>query len=122
MIKEKVLDCTGLSYGKVLEQTATWIRGLDSLDYHTSHLIERGCPAVKLLNIDKVKPIDPFRKVFRHSGYASGFKVHFAKDLLQKNPIKLFKKSLAGYLPKNKSSRHLIKRVKVFASDKNETS
>ena len=109
-----VIDCHGQILGKIIQKVCTLIRGLDSVMYHPSKVYYQG-KCVKLINVLKIKSIDPYRKVYSHTRFGGGFKSIFAKDLLLKNPQKYIKRAIKGQLPKNKSSHYLLKKVRVYS-------
>lgn len=51
---------------------------------------------------------------YRHSGYRGGIKEITAEKLLQKDPAALLRKAVHGMLPKNKSQKHLMRKLKVY--------
>lgn len=51
----------------------------------------------------------------RHTGFPGGLKSIKAKDQLQKHPDFIIRDAVWGMLPKNTLSRHLMKKLKVFA-------
>ena len=52
-----------------------------------------------------------------HSGYPGGIKKINFKDLLEKDPEKVLRRSIKGMLPKNKLNRQIIKKLKVYSYD-----
>lgn len=50
----------------------------------------------------------------RHSGYPGGLKDITAEKLLTKNPERIFREAVWGMLPKNRLSRQLIKKLKIY--------
>ena len=50
----------------------------------------------------------------RHSGYPGGLKDITAEKLLKKNPERIFREAVWGMLPKNRLSRQLIKKLKIY--------
>ena len=53
---------------------------------------------------------------YRHSGYRGGLKEVTAGKLLEKNPAEMIRKAVHGMLPKNKQTKHLMKKLKVYAT------
>ncbi len=51
---------------------------------------------------------------YHHSKYVSGLKAESAKDILRKNPERLFYEAVGGMLPKNRLSNQLMKKLKVY--------
>jgi len=52
---------------------------------------------------------------YSHSGYPGGIKSISAGKLLEKKPEDLIRKAVKGMLPKNKLSRHMLSKLKVYA-------
>ncbi len=50
-----------------------------------------------------------------HTGFPGGLKTMKAKELLAKSPERLVKIGVWGMLPKNTLSRHILKKLKVYA-------
>jgi len=50
----------------------------------------------------------------RHSGYPGGLKDITAEKLLIKNPERIFRQAVWGMLPKNRLSRQLMKKLKIY--------
>lgn len=51
---------------------------------------------------------------YHHSNWVSGLKAESAKDILRKDPRRLFYEAVHGMLPKNKLSRKLMTKLKVY--------
>jgi len=51
---------------------------------------------------------------YHHSEYPGGIKSINAGKLLEKKAEELIKKAVKGMLPKNKLSRHMIKKLKIY--------
>lgn len=51
---------------------------------------------------------------YRHSGYPGGLKSVSLRDQLNKHPDRVIRDAVWGMLPKNKRSRQIIKRLKVY--------
>lgn len=50
----------------------------------------------------------------KHSGYPGGLKSVSLRDQLNKHPDRVIRDAVWGMLPKNKHSRQIIKRLKVY--------
>ncbi len=57
------------------------------------------------------------KKYYTHSGYMGGIKEITAKKLLAKDPERMIKHGVWGMLPKNRLSKRLINKVKVYADE-----
>ncbi|MBM3709425.1 MAG: 50S ribosomal protein L13 [Actinobacteria bacterium] len=54
---------------------------------------------------------------YRHSGYVGNLKSMNLKEMLEKNPNFVLRNSVKGMLPHNKISRHVLKKLKIYAGD-----
>jgi len=52
---------------------------------------------------------------YRHSGYVGNLKSMNLKEMLEKNPNFVLRNSVKGMLPHNKISRHVLKKLKIYA-------
>jgi len=88
------IDCKGLKIGKLIENLAIKLRGLDSLSFDPTNLKNhlKNLETIEILNSNELKVTN--KKYHFHSGYPGNFKSIFAKDLLIKNPRTLIKKAL----------------------------
>ena len=60
------------------------------------------------------------QKVYRHySGYPGGLDEKTFEQVKQENPEKIIRQAVWGMLPKNKLRAQMIKRLYVFADEKN---
>jgi large subunit ribosomal protein L13 len=55
------------------------------------------------------------KKYYRHSGYFGNLKARNAQEALQSDPAFILEEAVKGMLPKNKLSRRLIRKLKVYA-------
>ena len=55
------------------------------------------------------------KKYYRHSGYPSGLRNDTLKELIVKNPAKVFEHAVGGMLPQNKLKATMLKRLHVYA-------
>lgn len=52
---------------------------------------------------------------FHYTGYPGGIKARMAGDVREKDPERMIREAVWGMLPKNRLSRQLIKKLKVYA-------
>lgn len=109
-----VLDAEGKIFGRLITEIATLLRGKHKASY-TPH-IDCG-DFVVVVNAPKarfsgVKLED--KEYFTHSGYFGSTKSKTLKEMLEKNPEKLYKLAVRGMLPKTKLGRAMIKKLKVY--------
>lgn len=59
------------------------------------------------------------KKYFRHSGYPSGLKSETLEKLQERRPEQVIMHAVKGMLPQNKLKDTMLKRLYVFADEKN---
>ena len=112
--KWHVIDAKGKILGRLATQIADTLRGKDKACY-TPHT---DCgDYVVVVNADKVvltgRKLNQ-KEYISYSGYLSGKKVTLAKDMLQKHPTKVLQLAVKRMLPKNRLSRQMIKKLKMY--------
>ncbi|WP_281951557.1 50S ribosomal protein L13 [Nitrosophilus kaiyonis] len=110
-----VIDAEGKTFGRVITQIATLLRGKHK-PYYTPH-VDCG-DYVVVINASKVNVSGnklQNKMYHRHTGYFGGVKSEKLEELLNKNPEKLFKLATRGMLPKTKLGRKMLKKLKVYA-------
>lgn len=110
-----LVDAQDKVLGRIATQIANVLRGKHKPIYSPS--VDAG-DFVIVLNADKInltgqKHSDKI--YYSHSEYPGGIKSISAGKLLEKKPEELIRKAVKGMLPKNKLSRHMIKKLKIYA-------
>ena len=110
-----VVDAENVVLGRLATQIANVLRGKHKAIYTPS--VDTG-DFVVVLNADKIaltgnKVAD--KTYYSHSGFPGGIKSTTAGEMLVKKPEELIRKAVKGMLPKNKLSRHMLKKLKVYA-------
>ncbi len=112
-----LIDASDKILGRLATQVADILRGKDKAEYtpHTDggdYVVITNCEKIMLTG-DKLE-----NKIYRsHSGWMSGLKERTAKEVQAKDPTELVKHAVKGMLPKNKLSRQIIKKLKVYVGD-----
>lgn len=109
-----IVDATNIPVGRLASQVAAILRGKNKPIY-TPH-VDTG-DYVIVVNTDKMVLTGNKLKdkiYYRHSGYPGGLKEVQAKDLFEKRSDYMFKKAVAGMLPKNSLGKKMIKKLKVY--------
>ncbi|NDD53372.1 50S ribosomal protein L13 [bacterium] len=113
----RVIDASGKVLGRLSSEVADILRGKDKASF-TSHtdagdyVVITNCDKVRLTG-DKLK-----QKMYEsYSGYRSGLKLTAARDMLAKKPEYLIWHAVKGMLPKNKLSRQVLKKLKLYTGD-----
>jgi large subunit ribosomal protein L13 len=110
-----VIDATDVVLGRLAVQAATLLRGKHKPTY-APHL-DTG-DFVVIINADKIALSGNKRQTklaYRHSGHPGGLSATPYGELLDKDPRKAVEKAVWGMLPKNRLSRQLLKKLKVYA-------
>ncbi|MBA2560503.1 MAG: 50S ribosomal protein L13 [Propionibacteriales bacterium] len=109
-----VIDATDVVLGRLAVQVSTLLRGKHKPTY-APHM-DTG-DFVIVVNADKVALTGNKRETkmaYRHSGYPGGLSAISFGDLLDKDPRRAIEKAVWGMLPKNRLSRQLLKKLKVY--------
>jgi large subunit ribosomal protein L13 len=110
-----VIDATDVVLGRLAVQTANLLRGKHKPTF-APHV--DGGDFVIIVNAEKVS-LSGNKKVtkmaYRHSGYPGGLTSTSFGDLLAKDPRQAIEKAVWGMLPKNRLSRQLLGKLKVYA-------
>ena len=109
-----VVDVENMVLGRIATQIANVLRGKNKPIFTPS--VDTG-DFVIVLNADKIaltgkKLTD--KMYYRHSEYPGGLKAISAGKLIEKDVEQVIRKAVKGMLPKNKLSRHMINKLKVY--------
>jgi len=110
-----VIDATDVVLGRLAVQAATLLRGKHKPTY-APHL-DTG-DFVVIVNADKIALSGSKRDTkmaYRHSGHPGGLSAVPYGELLDRDPRKAVERAVWGMLPKNRLSRQLLKKLKVYA-------
>lgn len=110
-----LVDATDKPLGRLAVQIAALLRGKNKVTF-APH-IDQG-DFVVVTNAAKVKLTGnkEEQKIYKHyTGYSSGLREFPARHIRAKNPTRMVTQAVAGMLPKNKQSRGMLKRLRVFA-------
>ncbi len=113
--KWHVVDASGKILGRLSTEIAMILRGKNKPQF-TPHT-DAG-DFVVVINAEKIeltgnKWVE--KKYYRHSEWFGGLKSLSAEQLREKDPGFIIEKAVWGMLPKNKLSRQLIKKLKIYA-------
>jgi large subunit ribosomal protein L13 len=110
-----VVDAEDQVLGRLATQVATLIRGKHKPTYTPSN---DGGDYVIIINAEKIRVTGDKanQKIYyRHSNYPGGLKKTTYKVMLQKNPDRIIRIAVKGMLPRNRLSRHMLTKLKVYA-------
>src|SRR5437867_11171752 len=108
-----VIDADGIVLGRLATRVASLLRGKHKAEF-TPH-IDTG-DGVIVVNAAKVRLTGRKAQrdfVYRHSGYAGGFRAVSLGDMLKNKPEELVAGAVRGMLPKNSLVRTLITHLRV---------
>lgn len=109
-----IVDASGKTLGRLATQIATTLRGKNKPEF-TPH-VDTG-DFVVILNSEKIvlKGNKAAEKAYhRHTGYFGGLKTVSYQEMIEKYPERIIETAVAGMLPKNKLSRQVIKKLKIY--------
>jgi large subunit ribosomal protein L13 len=110
-----VIDADGQVLGRVATTAARLLQGKHKAVY-TPH-IDTGDHVV-VVNAARVKLTGrkEEQKLYRyHSGFEGGVREERAKDLKQRNPVRMVEEAVRGMLPKTKLGEAMWRKLKVYA-------
>jgi large subunit ribosomal protein L13 len=109
-----VIDAEGKTLGRMITKIATVLRGKHKTIF--SPHVDCG-DYVIVLNADKIvftgKKLDQ-KQYYKYSGYMGGLRSWTARELLGTYPERIIEHAVKGMLPKNRLSRQVIKKLKIF--------
>ena len=110
-----VIDAEGRVLGRVATEAARLLQGKHKPVY-TPHL-DTGDHVV-IVNAANIRLTGrkEEQKLYRyHSGYEGGLREERAKDVRQKNPVRLVEEAVRGMLPKTKLGEAMWRKLKVYS-------
>lgn len=110
-----VIDATDVVLGRLATQVATLLRGKHKPTF-APHV--DGGDFVIVVNAEKVALTGNKRDdklAYRHSGYPGGLTATPYGELLEKKPRRAVEKAVWGMLPKNRLSRQMLRKLKVYS-------
>lgn len=109
-----LVDVEGKVLGRVATEIANILRGKKKAVFTPS--VDTG-DFVVVVNAEKIaltgKKLSD-KIYYSHSEYPGGLKSISAGKLLEKKPEEIIRKAVKGMLPKNKLSRHMISKLKIY--------
>jgi large subunit ribosomal protein L13 len=110
-----VIDADGQVLGRIATEAARLLQGKHKAVY-TPH-IDTGDHVV-IVNAARIRLTGrkEEQKLYRyHSGYEGGLREERAKDLRQRNPVRMVEEAVRGMLPKTKMGEAMWRKLKVYA-------
>lgn len=112
-----VIDAKDQILGRVATRIATVLRGKHKTTF-TPHV--DGGDFVIVLNADKIRLTGrklEQKRYYNYSGYPGGLRTRTAGQLIIEKPERVLRDAVAGMLPKNRLSRAIITKLKIYAGD-----
>lgn len=114
------IDASGQILGRLATQIASLLRGKGKRDF-TPHIDNGDFVVVTnaaMIRLTGNKAVQ--KHVFRHSGYPGGVTLIPYSKYLQESPEKAITKSVKGMLPKSKTRKRFLARLRVFRGAKHK--
>lgn len=112
-----VVDATDKTLGRLSTAIANRLRGKHKPEY-TPH-VDTG-DYIVVVNAEKIKVTGnkTTDKVYHHhTGYPGGIKSITFDKLIDKAPERVIEKAVKGMMPKNKLSRSMMSKLKIYAGN-----
>lgn len=112
-----VVDATDKTLGRMATEIANRLRGKHKAEY-TPH-VDTG-DYVVVVNAEKVKVTGnkaADKIYYHHTGYPGGIKSISFEKLIDKAPERAIEAAVKGMMPKNKLSRAMLGKLKVYAGN-----
>ncbi|MCH8258057.1 MAG: 50S ribosomal protein L13 [Proteobacteria bacterium] len=110
-----VVDATDKTLGRISTQIAIRLRGKHKAEY-TPH-VDTG-DYIVVVNAEKVKVTGnkaTDKTYYHHTGFPGGIKSISFEKLIEKAPERVIQMAVKGMMPKNKLSRSMLSKLKVYA-------
>jgi large subunit ribosomal protein L13 len=110
-----VIDASNMVLGRLATQIVTLLRGKHKPTF-TPHL--DGGDFVIVVNAEKIRVTGrkaEQKMYYRHSGYPGGLYARTYKVMLERHPDRILRLAVKRMLPKNRLSRRLLKKLRIYA-------
>lgn len=110
-----VIDATDVVLGRLAVAAANLLRGKHKPTFAPN---VDGGDFVIVINADKVAISGnklQSKMAYRHSGYPGGLRKRTTGELMQTYPDRVVEKAIVGMLPKNKLSKEIESKLRVYA-------
>jgi len=109
-----LVDANGQTLGRIASRVAHVLRGKHKPIFTPN--VDSG-DFVVVINADKVKVAakrQEMKTYFHYTGYPGGATIESLKDLMKKNPERVFTAAVKGMIPHNRLGARIIKKLKVY--------
>jgi len=113
--KWHLVDASGKTLGRVATQVATLLRGKHKPQFTPN--ADLG-DFVVVVNAEKIRLTGKrpeLKQYFHYTGYPGGATYEKFKEVMRKDPQRVFEHAIRGMLPHNRLGRQIIKKLKVYA-------
>lgn len=110
-----LVDATDKTLGRISTEIANRLRGKHKAEY-TPH-VDTG-DYIVVVNAEKVKVTGnktTDKTYYHHTGFPGGIKSITFDKLIEKAPERIIEMAVKGMMPKNKLSRAMLSKLKVYA-------
>lgn len=110
-----IVDVKDQIVGRVATKIADLLRGKNKITFTPN--VDNGSFVV-VINSSKVRFTGnkmEEKKYHHHSGFPGGMKSITAEKQLEKHPDRIIEDAVWGMLPKNRLSRHLMRKLKIYS-------
>lgn len=110
-----VFDAEDQVVGRAATKIAAMLRGKDKPAFTPN--VDNGSFVI-VINAAKVRFTGSKllqKNYYHHTGFPGGIKAINAKSQLEKHPDRVLSEAVWGMLPKNTLSRHLMRKLKIYA-------
>lgn len=115
-----LVDANGVVLGRLATKVADVLRGKDKPIF--TPFFDAG-DFIIVVNADKIKLTgkkDAQKVYYRHSGYFGGIKETSYEHMKATHPERIITSAVKGMLPRNKLSRHLLKKLKIYTGSEHK--
>ena len=110
-----VVDAAGETLGRLTSKIAALLLGKHKPTYTPGVPMGDYVVVINAAHITVTGTKLADKTYHHHSNYPGGLKSISLRDQLQQHPDRVIRAAVWGMLPKNKNSRQIIKRLKVYA-------
>ena len=115
-----IVDANGENLGRLATRIATVLLGKHKPTFTPGvemgdYVIVTNAGGIQVTGTRTNSKLDT-KMYYRHSGYPGGFKVKSLREQLVTYPDRAIRSAVWGMLPHNRMGRHLLKRLRVFAT------
>lgn len=110
-----LIDLKGVILGRAATQIANLLRGKHKPTFTPYHDMGDFVVAINAAEVKLSGDKETDKVYYRYSGYRGGIKEATAAELRARKPEELIRHAVSGMLPKNKSRKHYLTKLKIYA-------